>query len=449
MSLVKIKKGLNLPITGEPKQVIEEGQKITKVALLGEDYIGMKPTMIAQVGDVVKTGDVLFTDKKLPKVKFTSPGSGKVLEINRGEKRAFKSIVIALEGDAQNEFKSYNEGELGSLGFDKTSELLLDSGLWTSLKTKPFSAVADPDTKPHSIFVNMMDTNPLAPAISEILKGKEKAFENGVKVLSNLTDGRVFVCKDPELNYSSNGIEKVSIEEFSGPHPSGNSGTHIHFIDPASRTKTVWYIGLQDVIAIGHLFVTGKLLLERIVALGGPGVKNPRLLKTRVGANLYQLTKNELKTGGIRIISGSVLFGRQASEMEGYLGKFHQSVSVLAEVKERKFLGWLTPGSDQFSVTRAYISSLTGNKKFPLTTDAHGQERAIVPIGSYEKVMPLDILPTFLLRSIAVDDLETAEQLGCLELDEEDLALCTVVCPSKIDHGVNLRRNLTLIQKEG
>ncbi|MBU2492895.1 MAG: Na(+)-translocating NADH-quinone reductase subunit A [Bacteroidetes bacterium] len=445
----KIKKGLDLPITGAPEQNISEANKVSKIAIIGDDYVGMKPTMLVKVGDNVKLGQILFTDKKMEGINFTSPGAGKVVEINRGEKRHFQSIVIQLEGHEEETFKSFTDAEIKTIDKETVKTQLLTSGQWQSLKSRPFSKVADPATVPHSIFVTAMDSNPLAPSIEKVLEGSENDFQTGLFLLTKLTDGKIFICKSTGSNIPVIDSNQISVEEFEGPHPSGNVGTHIHFVDPVGRKKSVWYINAQDLAAVGYLFKTGRIKTERIVSLAGPSVKNPKLLKTRLGACLSELTNGELKDGENRIISGSVLSGVKAEGAYCYLGKFHQQVSVVPEGREKKFLGWLTPGFDLFSVKRILASSLTPNKKFNFNTSTNGGERAIVPIGSYEQVMPLDILPTYLLRSLAVNDVEEAEKLGVLELDEEDLALCTYVCPSKLDHGHALRRNLTLIEKEG
>ena len=449
MSITKIKKGLNLPINGQPVQEISEGNKVKTVAILGSDYAGMKPTMQVAVGDQVKLGQLLFTDKKMPSVRYTSPGAGKVVSINRGHKRVFLSIIIELNGNDEIIFNSYPENQLESLDREKVVSQMLESGLWTTLRSRPFSKTADPETIPHSIFVTAMDTNPLAPSVEKIIQGNEQNFVNGLKIISKLTDGKIFLCKAQGANIPTAEIDSISVQEFTGPHPAGNVGTHIHFLDPVSRKKTVWYINAQDLVAVGILFTTGKLSMERVVSLAGSGVKNPRLLRTRVGASMNDLTAGELADGENRIISGSVLSGHTAAEVTAFLGRFHQQVSVFEEGRKREFFGWLMPGLNAYSVKNVFLSSLVPNKKFNFNTLLHGGQRGIVPIGSYEKVMPLDILPTYLLRALAVDDVDEAEKLGCLELDEEDLALCTFVCPSKIEHGVNLRRNLTLIEKEG
>ncbi len=449
MGIYKIKKGLDLPLIGEPEQKISEGKPVSKIAILGRDFTGMKPTMLVQVGDKVKKGQVVFTDKKTPGIKYTAPGSGTVVEINRGEKRMFLSLVIELKGDEEVTFNSYSEAELDSLSVNEIKEQLIESGAWVSLRARPFSNVANPENIPHSIFVTAMDTEPHAPKVSKVLEGKENHFKNGLKIISKLTEGKVYLCKSPDESIPTVDLPNLSVEEFEGPHPAGLVGTHIHFLDPVSLHKVVWHISAQDVAMIGELFTTGKLNVERIISVAGPRVKNPRLVKTRIGADIEQLMESETEGENNRMISGSVLSGRHAKDVEKYLGRYHRQVSVIREGNEKKFLGWLTLGADLFSVKPVLISALFPNKKFDLSTSLNGGVRPIIPIGSYEKVMPLDILPTFLLRALAVKDIEEAEQLGALELDEEDLALCTFVSPSKNDYGVILRENLNIIQKEG
>lgn len=449
MGVIKIKKGLNLPINGEPNNFIDSTKKVSKVGIIGNDFVGLKPTFAVAVGEKVKQGQVLFSDKKNTVVKFTSPASGTVLEINRGEKRVFQSLVIEIEGTDEIVFKNYSETQIPSLTREEVKENLLNSGLWTSLRERPMSKIANPEITPHSIFVTAIDSNPLGPDISYILKGKENSFKNGLRILSKLTDGKLFLCKEEKSEIPAIQLPNLVEQEFSGLHPKGLVGTHIHFLDPVSRNKKVWHINAQDVVAIGNLFTTGKIDTERIVTLAGPSVKNPRYIKTRVGASISELCENELNQNENRKISGSVFSGREATKEENYLGRYHQQISVIEELNNRTFLGWMNPAVKQFSVKNVLFTSLSKHLKYNFSTSLNGGERAIVPSGSYEKVMPLDILATFLLRSLAVDDIEDSEKLGCLELDEEDLSLCTFVCPSKIDHSQNLRRNLNLIDKEG
>ncbi len=445
--MITIKRGLDLPITGTPAQRIEAARPVRSVAIVGFDYHGMKPTMSVQVGDRVKLGQVLFSDKKNPGVVFTAPGAGVVSAIHRGQQRVLQSVVIDLDGDEQETFASYSAAQLDTLDAQAVRDNLQQSGLWTALRTRPYSKVPAVDAVPSSIFVTAIDTHPLAADPALVIAEQAEAFEQGLKVLSRLA--RVFLCKAPGAALPGENLSQVKTESFAGPHPAGLAGTHIHFLDPVSANKTVWSIGYQDVIAVGKLFTTGQLSVERVVALGGPVVEQPRLLRTRLGACLSELTAGELKPGNNRVISGSVFGGRNARGAFAYLGRYHQQVSCLAEGNDREMLHYLRAGVNKHSVLNVFVSKLMGGKRFDFTTTTNGSPRAMVPVGNYEKVMPLDILPTQLLRLLIVGDTEMAQKLGCLELDEEDLALCSYVCAGKYEYGPILRDNLTRIEKEG
>ncbi|MBP7823905.1 MAG: Na(+)-translocating NADH-quinone reductase subunit A [Pseudomonas sp.] len=445
--MITIKRGLDLPITGTPAQRIEAARPVRSVAIVGFDYHGMKPTMNVQVGDRVKLGQVLFSDKKNPGVVFTAPGAGVVSAIHRGQQRVLQSVVIDLDGDEQETFASYSAAQLDTLDAQAVRDNLQQSGLWTALRTRPYSKVPAVDAVPSSIFVTAIDTHPLAADPALVIAEQAEAFEQGLKVLSRLA--RVFLCKAPGAALPGENLSQVKTESFAGPHPAGLAGTHIHFLDPVSANKTVWSIGYQDVIAVGKLFTTGQLSVERVVALGGPVVEQPRLLRTRLGACLSELTAGELKPGNNRVISGSVFGGRNARGAFAYLGRYHQQVSCLAEGNDREMLHYLRAGVNKHSVLNVFVSKLMGGKRFDFTTTTNGSPRAMVPVGNYEKVMPLDILPTQLLRLLIVGDTEMAQKLGCLELDEEDLALCSYVCAGKYEYGPILRDNLTRIEKEG
>lgn len=444
--MIKIKQGLDLPITGTPEQQISQGKAVTEVAVVGPDYVGMKPTMAVKEGDRVKKGQVLFTDKKTAGVQYTAPASGVVKAINRGDRRVFLSVVVAVEGSEEITFQSYSADKLNEVSRDDVQANLVASGLWTALRTRPYSKAPALDTVPASIFVTAMDTHPLAADPVLIIAEQPEAFKSGLQVLKRLTEGNLYVCKAPGANIPVAGIETT--EEFSGPHPAGLAGTHIHSLDAASTAKTVWSIGYQDVIAIGQLFTTGSLNSERVISLAGPQVTQPRLVRTLVGANLNELTAGELAEGENRLVSGSVFGGRTAVEGLAYLGRFHNQVSVLEEGRDRPLLHYLRPGFERFSVLPIYVSRFL-NKTFNFTTSTNGSERAMVPVGTYERVMPLDILPTQLLRALIVEDMEVAVNLGALELDEEDLALCSYTCPGKYEYGPILRTNLTRIEQEG
>jgi len=448
--MIKIKKGLDLPISGAPEQSISDGKAVRHVAVVGFDYNGMKPTMEVKEGDRVKRGTLLFSDKKTEGVRYTAPAAGVVKEINRGERRVFQSLVIEVDGDAAEKFARYDEADFAGLDRQQVVDNLLESGLWTSFRTRPYSKVPAIDSAPHSIFVSVMDTNPLAADPTVIIAENKSAFERGLRLLTKLTTGKVFVTGRPGSDVPVPKSDQVEVHQFDGVHPAGNVGTHIHYIDPVNGEKTVWTIGYQDVIAIAKLFETGELPVERIVAVGGPRATRPRLLRTRVGASVTELLDGEIDTETeVRVITGSVFGGRRASGPCAYLGRFSNQLSVLEEGYKRQFMGWLSPGPNKFSVLNIYLSKLTRGKLFDFTTTTNGSERAMVPVGAYERVMPLDILPTQLLRSLIVGDTEVAQQLGALELDEEDLALCTFVCPGKYEYGPILRDNLTRIEIEG
>lgn len=442
----KIKRGLNLPISGAPKQTIEDGPTIRTVAVLGNDYVGVKPTMLVKVGDKVKRGQALFADKKCEGVKFTAPASGTVSAIHRGHKRVLQSVVIDVEGDEAETFAAFAPTELSRLGRARVEENLLNSGLWAAFRTRPFSKIPAPGSEPNSIFVTAIDTNPLAVDPAVVIKEDVVAFQQGLDVLSNLSK-TVYLCKAAGAKIGGNGIAKE--EEFDGPHPAGLPGTHIHLLDPVSIKKTVWHINYQDVIAIGKLFTTGKVCSKRVIALAGPQVTNPRLIRTVAGASLQELTAGQLQPGENRVISGSVLSGTTGHGPFNFLGRYHLQVTVLREGRERNVLEYLWPGKEKHSVMNTFLSKLTPGKLFSFSTTTNGSPRGMVPIGAYEKIMPLDILPTQLLRALIVGDTEAAQELGCLELDEEDLALCTYVCPGKYEYGPILRDNLTRIEKEG
>ena len=449
--MINIKKGLDLPISGAPRQAIEEGNSARSVAVLGPDYPGMKPTMEVKEGDTVAKGQILFSDKKTPGVNYTAPSSGTIVDISRGAKRALRGVVIDVAAGGESiAFASHSLEQIGTLDKQALIQQLLDSGSWPALRTRPFSRVPNPESAPHSIFVTAIDTNPLAADPQVVIAPRINDFVAGLMALSRLTDGAVHVCQraDADLGDYSWG-EKVQCHSFGGVHPAGLPGTHIHFIDPVSPSKTVWYIGYQDVLAFGHLFLTGQLDTERVVAIGGPGATNPRLVKTVLGANLTELTAGELVEGEQRIISGSVLSGRGANEGLSYLGRYHVQVSVLREDRERKLFGWLMPGARMHSVFPAFLSKWVGEKSVEFTTNTNGSTRGMVPIGTYDAVMPMDILATQLMRSLLVGDLEKAIELGCLELDEDDIALCTYACPGKYEFGPVLRNVLTQIEKEG
>ena len=452
MTTHRIRRGLDLPLAGAPVQRVEDAPRTGRVALLAADYVGLKPTMRVEVGAAVRAGDPLFEDKRRPGVAFTSPAPGTVAAIERGAKRALLAVIVQVDArsSAQRDLRAWHGKHPSSSTPEEVRDLLLESGLWTALRARPFGHIADPEQRPRSVFVNAMDTHPLAPDSDVIIQGREEDFERGLQALARLTDGAVHVSRRAGSAIQVPAREPFRAHDWSGPHPAGTVGLHIHRIDPVDRRKLVWHAGLQDTLAIGRLFATGTIDAERVVSLAGPAVERPRLVRTRIGAALDELVAGELGPGEHRVVSGSVLTGRAASgPVLGYLGRYHQQVSVVPEGRERQFLGWLRPGSDQFSATGAFVSALRPRRRFRMTTSTNGSDRAIVPIGLYERVLPMDLEPAYLLKALVMHDVERAEQLGALELDEEDLGLLGFVCPSKTDYGPHLRRVLDTLEEEG
>ena len=450
MGMIKIRRGLDIPLAGAPDQTISDTKSTRHVALVGSDYVGMKPTMLVAEGDTVKRGQILFTDKKCEGVNYTAPAAGKVVAINRGARRVFQSLVIEVDdsvGDVS--WTAATAAELASMTASDIKQRLLDSGQWTALRARPFNKVADPATTPSGLFITAIDTRPHAPNPAIAIGGQPEAFQVGQQVLAQLVECPVYVCTAPGADIPVVEHARVSNETFAGPHPAGLPGTHVHFLMGASMSRLAWTIDYQEVIAIGRLFLDGHLHSDRVVSISGPAVSTPMVVATRAGADIQELTAGNLEAGDNRMISGSVLGGRGVHSHSAYLGKYHNQVSVLSEGRDRVFMGWLAPGTKKHSAMGVFLSSIFGAKPLAMTTTTNGSERAMVPVGAYERVMPLDILPTQLLRALLVGDTETAQALGCLELDEEDLALCTYVCPGKYEYGPVLKDNLARIDKEG
>jgi Na+-transporting NADH:ubiquinone oxidoreductase subunit A len=455
MGSFKITKGLDLPITGTPSADLTDGAPTDRVAIVAADYVGMKPRIICKVGEEVKRGQPLFEDRKNPGVFFTAIGAGKVVAINRGERRALQSYVIELNERERNgatsaedriQFASHSGSDPSA---DELEALLVESGLWTAIRTRPFSRIPELGSRPDAIFFTCTDTEPLSPPAEIALTGREEDFSIGAKALAKFASKTAYLCTSPGSKVPD--VPGTERHEFSGKHPAGLVGTHIANLYPVTRKRVVWHIQLQDIIAVGHLLRTGELDFSRVISIAGPPVSKPRLINTRLGASTDILCSGEVPAEDeFRVISGSCISGRTAmGDAHGYLGRYHRQITVLKEGREREFIGWLMPGGNKFSTIPAFLSALMPGKKFDFTTSTNGEHREMVPIGMYERVMPLDILPTFLLRAMEIGDSGRAEKLGALELDEEDLALCSFVCPGKQDYGIHLRKILDEIHKEG
>jgi len=446
MTVVRSSRGLDLPLSGVPQGAIEVARPVSTVALMGPDFPGLKPAVRVEIGDRVALGQALIEDKQHAGVRYTAPAGGTVTAIHRGERRALISVVIAVDDSVGQQPLETFRGTGTPLDADGVRALLLESGLWTALKTRPFGRVASPSAQPAALFVTAMDTRPHAVPPGTVVEARADDFLAGLEALATLVS-RVYVCvAEGQRVNAPPGVEVV---EFSGPHPSGNAGWHVHRLMPVNLHRSVWTIGYQDVIAVGHLMTTGRIDIERVVSLGGPGARRPRLLRTRLGASLDQLLEGELLPGSQRIVSGSVLDGRaRTSPADAFLGRHHLQIAVLPEGGEREMFGYIVPGTEKFSVTGTVLGAFRKAHRFAFSTTTNGSPRAMVPIGSYERVMPFDMLPTFLLRALIIRDDQRAAELGALELDEDDVALCTYVCPGKTEYGPLLRAALDRIEKE-
>jgi len=447
-----LKDGLNIPIQGRPEQSVHPGPCVRQVALSGRDYHGLKPKVLVKEGQQVKLGQPLFTDKQDPALLFTSPGTGTVIAVNRGARRALETIVISLADNESEEcsFESFTDDDIRSMEKNRVAGQLLASGSWPALRTRPFSRVPASGTTPRSIFVTAIDTQPLAADPRVIIRANRQAFNTGLLVLSRLTDGHVFLCTGTGWDIEQPGLERLQTVEFKGPHPAGLPGTHIHFLDPVGADSTVWHINYQDVIAFGNLFTNGRIDTRRVVALGGESLRHPRLIRTRQGASIDELVAGEYENPeSCRVISGSVLTGSTATGNHAYLGRYHCQISVIPESRNSRFLGWLGGESGQYTASATFLRKMGHKQRYGFTTAQNGRFSGMIPVRVFDKVVPLDILPSSLFRAMMVRDTGHAQALGCLELDEEDLALCSFVCPAKYDYGTILRLNLAQIEKDG
>lgn len=448
MKTIYLKKGLDIPISGEPEQHIGKCNPVYRVAILGDDYPGMKPTMLVKEGDRVSLGQEIFFDKKNEGVIFTSPGCGIISAINRGEKRKFNSIVIDLDGEDSIEFLKPGK-EIESYTPEFIRDILIRSGMWTLLRTRPYGKTPEITATPASLFITAIDSSPLAPDPTIVLKEYQEEYHLGLNILKKLVTAPIHYCTGAAELSPCEEIDGFQYWSFQGPHPAGLPSTHIHCIDPVHETKSVWHIGYQDVIGIGHLFSTGQIPTEKIISLAGPGAIKPRLIKTRIGVYIPPLCKRELSLEEMRVISGSVLAGREAVDDFNFLGRFHNQISVIEDSSGRSIFNWALPGKGRFSTKPVFLSTYFKNLKFPMNSALWGGKRAIYPLGTYDEVMPLDIIATSLLKSISKGDTEKSQALGCLELIEEDLGLCGFVCPGKNDFGQHLRDVLTAIELGG
>ena len=439
--MIKTNKGLDLPISGSPSLDLDSSTAVNSVAILGADYVGLKPTMMVDEGDIVQSGQKLFENKKNPGTFVTSHLSGVVTSINRGEKRRFISLVI--DEDSSIEPINFNFDD-----FNNQIDFLVDTGSLAYFRTRPYNRMPDPNTLPSAIFINACDTNPLSVDPFELIKinDDQELFNDGLKFIASIDSNIKVFCSYQNENFDQS-VSNVTYKQFKGPHPAGLVGSHIHFLHPVGQNRSVWNISWQEVISIGYLLKNKILRSEKLISFGGPNVHDPKILKLKYGSNLSEVSAGKVLDNS-RIISGSILNGHTAENVMNYLSAFDNQVSVIPDESNDILFNWAMPGSKLHSMLPAFISSWIKPKEFKFNVSMNGGNRAIVPISSYQEIMPLNILTTQLLKCLVTFDIELGEKLGVLELAPEDLALASYVCPSKYDYQSILNSNLEKMYEE-
>ncbi|MEK6482257.1 Na(+)-translocating NADH-quinone reductase subunit A [Catalinimonas sp. 4WD22] len=448
---IKLKKGFNINLAGKPQKVVAEADKSETFAVKPTDFPGIiRPKVTVREGDVIKAGTPVFFDKKMNQVMYCAPVSGEVVEIVRGEKRKLLEIKILADKQQEYEqFKEYSASELSGISREQAQESMLKSGVWPQIIQRPFGIVANPEDTPKAIFVSTFDTHPLAPDYDVLLKGQANYFEAGIEILKKFTSGKVNlgVNADAEVSPIFSNVKGVQVNKFSGPHPAGNVGVHIHHVDPIGKGDLIWTLDPYGVVQIGKLFLDGKYDASKIIALTGSEVKEPKYYQTYLGACIDKIVGGNIKQDHVRYISGNVLTGEKISQ-NGYLGFYHHQLTVIPEGDQYEFLGWMKPTTSKLSFHRALglLSFLNPKKEYVLTTNTLGEERAFVQTGIFEKVTPMDILPEYLIKAIMAEDYDDMEALGIFEVIEEDLALCEFIDVSKHEIQAILREGINLIK---
>lgn len=444
---ITIKQGLDINLLGDAEKVITEVDA-GMYAIKPIDFIGVFPKVVVQEGDKVKAGSQLCFDKYRDNIWFTSPVSGTVKEVRRGAKRVLLEIII--EPDAQQQYEDFGKAAPNNLDRDQVLDKMLKSGVWPVIRQRPYTVIANPDDNPKAIFVSAFDTSPLAPDYNFIVEGQAEAFQTGLDALKKLTTGKI------HLNLKGNGdnssvftnAKNVQINYFSGPHPAGNVGTQINKLDPVNKGEVVWHLRPQEVITIGRLFLEGRFNSERIIALVGSEVIKPMYIKTRIGASIKEIIKDNLKDGKLRFISGNPLTGKKIDK-NGFISFYDSQLTVLPEGDYYEMFGWVLPGFGKFSFSRTFFSWLhPKDKKYRMDTNFHGGPRAFVITGEMEKVFPFDIYPMQLLKAIMIEDIDAMENLGIYEVDEEDFALIEFIDTSKTEAQYIVRKGLDIMRKE-
>lgn len=443
---IRLKKGYDIKLVGEATKEIVSTEAPKTYAIQPHEIRGLVPKLQVEVGSEVKCGSPLYFSKSQPDVFFTSPVSGEVVEIIRGEKRRILEVRILADGKLN--YENFGAADPASLGRDGVKEKMLTSGLWAFLRQRPYNRVAETNVVPKNIFISGFDSAPLAPDLNFALKGRESHLQTGINALATLTDGKVYLGLNSKAENSTfASLTNVTVNHFEGPHPAGNVGIQIHHTAPINKGEVVWTINIQDLATLGKLFAEGIYDPERVVAITGSEIENPVYTKMRVGACLNTLA-SKVKAGNVRIISGNVLFGSKV-DINSYLGFFDQQITAIPEGDEPEFMGWILPSKARPSISKTFLSYLMPGKKYRVDTGMHGESRPFVVTNEYEKVLPMDIYPVQLLKAILAGDLEAMEALGIFEVVEEDLSLCEFVCTSKQPVQHILSDGLTLIEREG
>ena len=445
--VIKIKKGLDIKLKGTAEKVLVDALSAKNYAVKPTDFTGITPKLIVKENDTVKAGTGLFYDKYNPEVLFTSPVSGKVKEIVRGERRKILEVIIVPDG--KNGFESFKQAAPKDLSREEIIENLQKSGLWAAIKMRPYSVIARAQDIPKSIFISGIDSSPLGVDYNFVMQGTEREFQAGVDALLQLTSGKIHLGIDGETQPcpAFANVKNVEVTKYTGKHPAGNVGTQIHHVDPINKGEVVWTVDPQNVAAIGRLFLEGKYTPTKVVALAGSEVKSPKYYKTIAGSNIEALIKENITEPNARFISGSVLTGTRIEAL-GYLGFYDSLITVVPEGDHYEFFGWIAPGFNKFSVSRTFFSWLTPKKEYRIDTNLKGGHRALMITGSFEKVFPFDIFPMQLIKAIIIEDIDLMEKLGIYEVAEEDFALCEFVDTSKTNIQSIVRKGLDLMIKE-
>ncbi|MCB0805663.1 MAG: Na(+)-translocating NADH-quinone reductase subunit A [Bacteroidales bacterium] len=444
--VIKIRKGLDIKLVGQAEKKISEVKSDT-YALKPPDFVGVFPKMFLKEGDPVKAGTPVFFDKYRDNIVFSSPVSGTIKEIHRGAKR--KMLEVRIDSNGKMEYEDYGAADPLSLDRKQVIEKLMKSGVWANIRQRPYSVIANPESEPKAIHISAFDTAPLGPDMDFLVEQDAKAFQAGINALTKLTNGKVHLNVREGQTQSRVFLDAkgVQVNRFNGPHPTGNVGVQIHHLDPVNKGDVVWYLTPVAVIFVGRLFLTGTYDVTRLISFCGSEVKDPQYLKVITGTAIAPIIKDRIKESNIRYISGNVLTGDQIDK-NGYLGFYHDQLTVIPEGNEYEMFGWAMPRFNKFSYSKTYFSWLLPKKRYDLDTNMNGGHRAFVLTGEYERVFPMDIYPLQLLKAIIVKDIDLMENLGIYEVDEEDFALCEFIDASKTEMQVIVREGLDFIRKE-